>query len=254
MNDVLETFLMQCHISGFEECTPKNLRKLVVDYASMNCDTLKVTSEYCTLSQFCKKPNFLITTIKSTAAYLNIFICQQENLSTNLSMRDLTFENYVQKLAEQKTNGYDLALKILTEMFCVSIIVLFEKYLWKSEEKPLEEFDLYLMLFAQGRFMSASRIDKKKLIVQIPKCLSSSISGLRSASMNGDIPDEPINLSRAKLTLDAAPMPPPTTIDMSVAESTKSALGKYFKGYISFVKNIHKLTIYATPKYKFCVK
>ena len=151
-------------------------------------------------------------------------------------MRDLTFENYVQKLAEQKINGYDLALKILAEMFCVSIIVLFEKYLWKSEEKALDEFDLYFMLFAQGRFMSASRIDKKKLIVQIPKCLSSSVSGLRSSSMNGDIADEPINLSRARCTLDAPPVPPPTTIDMSVAEATKSAIGKYFKGYISFVE------------------
>ena len=46
-------------------------------------------------------------------------------------------------------------------MFCVSIIVLFEKYLWKSEEKALDEFHLYFMLFAQGRFMSASRIDKR---------------------------------------------------------------------------------------------
>ena len=111
-------------------------------------------------------------------------------------------------------------------MFSVSIIVLFEKYLWKSEEKALDEFHLYFMLFAQGRFMSASRIDKKKLIVQIPKCLSSSVKGLRSASMNGHIADEPINLSRAKCTVDTAPVPPPTTIDMSVAESPKSGIGK----------------------------
>ena len=78
----------------------------------------------------------------------------------NLSMQDLTFEKYVQKLAEQRTNDYDLALKILAEMFGVSIIILFEKYLWKSEEKALDDFHLYFMLFAQGRFMSASRIDK----------------------------------------------------------------------------------------------
>ena len=109
-------------MSGFEECMPNNLRKLVVDYALMNCDSLKVTSVHCTLSQFCNKPDFLITTITTTAAYLNKFICQQEKLSTNLSMRDLTFEKYVQKLAEQRTNGYDLALKILAEMFCVSIM------------------------------------------------------------------------------------------------------------------------------------
>ena len=141
-------------------------------------------------------------------------------------MRDLTFEKYVQKLAEQRTNGYNLALKILAGMFCVSIIVLFEKYLWKSEEKALDEFHLYFMLFVLGRFMSASRIDKKKLIVQIPKCLSSSIKGLRSTSMNGHIGDEPINLSRAKCTVDTAPVLPLTTIDMSVAESPTSGIGK----------------------------
>ena len=155
----------------------------------------------------------------------------------NLSMRDLTFEKYVQKLAEQRTNGYDLALKILAEMFGISIIVLFEKYLRKSEEKALDDFHLYFMLFAQGRFMFTSRIDKKKLIVQIPKCLSSSVKGLRSASVNGDIADEPMNLSRAKCTLDVPPLPLPKTIDMSVANSSKSTLGKYFKGNIMFAKN-----------------
>ena len=136
-------------------------------------------------------------------------------------------------------------------MFGVSIIVLFEKYLWKSEEKALDEFHLYFMLFAQGRFMSASRIDKKKLIVQLPKCLSSSVKGLRSTSMNGDIADETINLSRAKCTVDATPVPPSTTIDMSVADSPKSTLGKYFKGNIMFAKNRHKLTRYGTAIYKF---
>ena len=144
-------------------------------------------------------------------------------------MQDLAFKKYVQKLAEQKTNGYDLALKILAEMFGVSIIVLFDKYLWKSEEKALDEFQLYFMLFAQGRFMSASRIDRKKLVVIIPQCLSSSVKGLRSATMNGDITDKPMNLSRAKSTVDVPPLPMPTTIDMSVAESSKKTVGEHLK-------------------------
>ena len=172
----------------------------------------------------------------------------------NLSMQDLTFEKYVQKLAEQRTNGYNLALKILAEMFGVSIIVLFEKYLWKSEEKALDDFHLYFMLFAQGRFMSASRIDKKKLIVQISKCLSSSVKGLRSASMNGDIADEPMNLSRAKCTVDVPPVPLPKTIDMSVANSSKSTLGKYFKGNIMFATNPKQMTMYATLTYMLFLK
>ena len=77
---------------------------------------------------------------------------QQETLATNLSNFNY-FEKYVQKLAEQKTNGYDLALKILAEMFGVSIIVLFEKYLWKLEEKLLDEFQLYFTFYC-GVFMT----------------------------------------------------------------------------------------------------
>ena len=152
-------------------------------------------------------------------------------------MQNLTFEKYVQKLAEQRTNGYDLALNILAKMFGVSIIILFEKYLWKSKEKALDDFHLYFMLFAQGGFMSASRIDRKKLIVKKPQCLSSSVKGLRSASMNGDITDEPMNLSRAKSTVDVPPLPLPKTIGMSVTNSSKSILGKYFKGNIMCRKN-----------------
>ena len=152
-------------------------------------------------------------------------------------MRNLTFEKYVQKLAEQRTNGYDLALKILAKMFGVSLIVPFKKYLWKSKEKALDDFHLYFMLFAQGGFMSASRIDRKKLIVKIPQCLSSSVKGLISASMNGDITDEPMNLSRAKSAVDVLPLPLPKTIDMSVTNSSKSILGKYFKGNIMCRKN-----------------
>ena len=77
-------------------------------------------------------------------------------------MRDLTFEIYVQKLAEQRTNGYDLALKILAEMFGVSIIVLFEKYLWKSEEKALDDFHLSsCCLHKAGSCLQVGSIKKK---------------------------------------------------------------------------------------------
>ena len=133
-------------------------------------------------------------------------------------------------------------------MFGVSIIVLFDKYLWKSEEKALDEFQLYFMLFAQGRFMSVSRIDRKKLVVTIPQCLSSSVKGLRSATMNGDIADEPMNLSRAKSTMDVPPLPTPTAIDMSVAESSKKTAGEHLKLNIICAKKSMLSRMYVTIK------
>ena len=141
-----------------------------------------------------------------------------------------------------------MALKILADMFGVSIIILFDKYLWKSEEKALDEFQLYFLLFAQGRFMSASRIDHKKLVVRIPICLSSSVKGLRSATMNGDIADEPMNLSRAKSTVDVPPPPTPTTIDMSVAESSKKTAGEDLKVNIICAKKSMSTTMYVRMK------
>ena len=110
------------------------------------------------------------------------------------------------------------------------------------------------MLFAQGRFMSASRIDKKKLIVQIPKCLSSSVKGLRSASIKGDIAYEAMNLSRAKCTVDVPPVPPSTTIDMSVTNSSKNTLGKYFKAIMMCPRNSNKVTMHETVTNMFCLK
>ena len=45
--------------------------------------------------------------------------------------------------------------------------------------------------------------------------------------MNGDSALEPMNLSKAKCTVDVPPVTPPTTIDMTVAESAKNTPGKY---------------------------
>ena len=51
-------------------------------------------------------------------------------MQSNLIARETTYEMFIQKLAEGKTNGIDIAILAICEMFDISIIVLFENFLW----------------------------------------------------------------------------------------------------------------------------
>ena len=42
MNDIEESFLMQASIDNFQECGPNDLRKIIVEYSTINADMLKV--------------------------------------------------------------------------------------------------------------------------------------------------------------------------------------------------------------------
>ena len=78
-------------------------------------------------------------------------------MQSNLIAREMTYEMFTQKLVEGKTNGIDIAILAIYEMFDISIIVLFENFLWKSDEIPLDDFDICMIVFSEGRYMSATR-------------------------------------------------------------------------------------------------
>ena len=91
----------------------------------------------------------------------------QEQFKHILIMRDMTFEYYIQKLAEGKTNGLELSLLTLCQMFRISIILLCENFLWKSEERLLDDFHMYFIMFKGGRIMSASCRDGQRFLLQL---------------------------------------------------------------------------------------
>ena len=95
----------------------------------------------------------------------------QEKVKSNLIAREMTYENFIQKLAEGQTNGVEIAILTLCEMFDILIIVLFERFIWKSDKIPLDEFDICLVVFSKGRYMSATRRDDSKVEVDIPSVL-----------------------------------------------------------------------------------
>ena len=70
-------------------------------------------------------------------------------------------------------------------MFNISIIVLFENFLWKSDEIPLDDFDICMIVFSKGRYMSASRRDNTKVEVEIPESVATTVQCLKLSQYMG---------------------------------------------------------------------
>ena len=106
-------------------------------------------------------------------------------MQSNLIAREMTYEMFIQKLAEGKTNGIDIAILAICEMFDISIIVLFENFLWKSDEIPLDDFDICMIVFSKGRYMLASRRDNTKVEVEIPESVATTVQCLKLSQYMG---------------------------------------------------------------------
>ena len=106
-------------------------------------------------------------------------------MQSNLIARETTYEMFIQKLAEGKTNGIDISILAISEMFDISIIVLFENFLWKSDEIPLDYFNVCMIVFSKGRYMSASRQDNTKVEVEIPESVATTVQCLKLSQYMG---------------------------------------------------------------------
>ena len=87
----------------------------------------------------------------------------------NLEVRELNIHDYMQKMINRRTSGMDLMLLILSEMFEIAIVVLFEEYLWKSENVALLDMDMALILMEGGHFVACEPHDGNKIEVNIPQ-------------------------------------------------------------------------------------
>ena len=68
-------------------------------------------------------------------------------------------------------SGLEMTLIILAEMFDVVISCVFDKYVWKSKDVPLEKSEVCLLLLATGVFASATLNRHYKISVHLPKCV-----------------------------------------------------------------------------------
>ena len=67
-----------------------------------------------------------------------------------------------------KTSGLDITVLILCHVLKVKTMILVRDFIWKSIEADINEFDVFLMLFTSGRFVSASPRNKRKIEMEVP--------------------------------------------------------------------------------------
>ena len=67
-------------------------------------------------------------------------------------------------------SGLDITAIILRHMFELNIVMLFEKYIWKSVDVDLENFHVFFILMKGGVFASVTPVSNYKISVQLPTC------------------------------------------------------------------------------------
>ena len=80
----------------------------------------------------------------------------QEIFGYNLRRRDIDVDKYYTAMKTLKTSGLDITVLILSHLLKVKTLILVRDFVWKSIEAEFTDFDVFLMLFTSGRFVSAS--------------------------------------------------------------------------------------------------
>ena len=114
----------------------------------------------------------------------------------------MKLQEYIQRMINRNTNGLDITLIILAIMLDISIVCVYHKYMWISEEKDLKSCDIYLVLNKGGHFNPACPRQGFKVLVNIPKeCREMFVDTSRdeTKSLHEDDPDKyfgPGNLNK----------------------------------------------------------
>ena len=98
-------------------------------------------------------------------------------------------------MINRNTNGLDITLMTVAFMLDISIVVLYQKYMWVSEERDLRNFDVYLILNKGGHFDAACPKRHYKVCVKLPdECRPLYIDSSSSKDISkGHFSDEGIN-------------------------------------------------------------
>ena len=61
----------------------------------------------------------------------------------------------------------DITVLLLCEMLNLKALILLNNYMWKSTEGDVSDFDIFMLLFTSGRFISASPRSKVKIKLKV---------------------------------------------------------------------------------------
>ena len=91
----------------------------------------------------------------------------QEQFKSIFIACNITFEFHIQKLADGSTNGLELTIPTLCDIFGISVIVLCEDFLWKSEEHSLEDFHMVLHNVQRRQIYVCIRRNGQRFLLQL---------------------------------------------------------------------------------------
>ena len=112
-----------------------------------------------------------------------------------MKKHDIDVEEYYQAMKMLKTSGLDITVLILSHLLKVKTLILIRDFLWKSVEADVNDFDVFLMLFTSGRFVSASPRNKSKLEMEVPVFARALIQPSPINVIIGSVPNLPVETS-----------------------------------------------------------
>ena len=112
-----------------------------------------------------------------------------------MTRRDIDVDKYYQAMKTLKTSGLDIMVLILSHLLKVKTLILIRDFLWKSVEGDVNDFDVFLMLFTSGRFVSASPRNKSKLEMEVPVFARTLIQPSPINVVIGSVPNLPVDTS-----------------------------------------------------------
>ena len=169
----------------------------------------------------------------------------------------------------------ELAILMLCEIFKISVMVLCENFLWKSEERSLDEFYMYFIMFKTSRFMSASKRSGQKFLLQMPHTLQQFLTSTLNNNVNGNLHQEyqitpkkkwghpKKNINDTTVTVNSSDVSASTTVDGSIEcgkdswdmNNTKFWVGQYYPfsaiiwnevySWLAEVSDIYSITFYS---------
>ena len=109
--------------------------------------------------------------------------------------RDIDVDEYYKAMKTLKTSGLDITVLILCHLLKVKTLVLVHDFLWKSVEAEVNDFDVLLMLFTSGHFVSASARNKSKIEMEVPVFARPLIQPSPINVIIGSVPNLPVEMS-----------------------------------------------------------
>ena len=93
-----------------------------------------------------------------------------EGLESQLRVRRISLQNYVELMEWTPTAGSEITLLILARIFKITIMVIRGDFIWVSENLDPKNFDVVIVQNCNGHFIGTKRLDGKLVnIGDVPK-------------------------------------------------------------------------------------